>query len=451
MKRLAICMILLAMGSTIAAAERSNPAPASYPQFRGPDGQGHAAAGNLPQRWSESENVRWKTPVPGLGWSSPAIASDRIWLTTAVEAAGSLRVVCVARDTGQVLFDKEVFHADDLGRIAAKNSHASPTPVVDGANVFVHFGAHGTACLTADGEVVWTHKLAYDHRHGPGGSPIVWNDLVIVSCDGTDVQYTAALDKRTGEVRWQADHPGLQAYSTPLIIRVKDRPQLITSGGEALIAYSPADGKELWRCRHGGHSIVPRPVEGNGLVYFCTGYWTPALVAVRPDGTGDVTDSHVAFRVRHSVPHTPSPLLVGNRLYLVSDQGVLSCADAMAGKELWRERLGGNFSASPTLADGKIYCLDEDGTMHVLAAGEKFEKLAENHVDGRTLATPAFVESAIYLRSDTHLYCIEAAGAPRGDLAGSQAPDKAAATGDAPRNVRTGATAPKGSRGKFLR
>ncbi len=404
-----------------------------WPQFRGPDGQGHATASLLPAKWSETENIRWKTAIVGLGWSSPVVSSDRIWLTTAVEAEHSLRLVCVERDSGQILYDVEVFRAEDLGRIAAKNSHASPTPVVDGSNVFVHFGSHGTACLTLDGEIVWTRQLEYDQRHGPGGSPVVWNDLVIVSCDGMDVQYTVALDKRTGEVRWRADHPGLQAYSTPLVIDAQGTPQLVTSGGEALIAYSPADGRELWRFRHEGHSVVPRPVAGNGMVYFCTGYWTPTLVAVRTGGSGDVTDSHLAYRMRHSVPHTPSPLLIGKHIYFVSDQGVITCADAVEGKELWKQRLGGNYSASPTLADGKIFCLDEDGVMHVLSTGEHFEELAVNKLDGRTLATPAFVESAIYLRTEGHLYRIEA---------GSKA---------APQAVRAGATAPRGSKPKFLR
>ncbi len=402
-------LLQYALGLVVAVivGAASLPAADAWPQFRGPGGQGHAVASQLPATWSEDENIRWKTAVPGLGWSSPVIFGNRIWLTTSVDEEQSLRLLCLDRDSGKQLYDVEVFRADDLGRIASKNSHASPTPVVDGRHVFVHYGAHGTACVTVAGELVWNRHLPYDQRHGPGGSPVLWNDLLIVSCDGMDVQYTVALDKRTGEVRWKADHPGLHAYSTPLLIDEQATPQLITNGGENLIAYAPADGTELWRFRHSGHSVVPRPVVGNGMVYFCTGYWTPTLVAVRTGGHGDVTDSHMVYRMRHSVPHTPSPLLIGKHIYFVSDQGVLTCADALTGVELWRERLGGSFSASPTLADGKIYCLDEEGTMHVLAPGDKFEKLAENHLEGRTLATPAFVENAIYLRTDRHLYRIE--------------------------------------------
>ncbi len=380
----------------------------SWPQFRGPGGQGHAAATNLPTAWSETENIRWKTPVPGLGWSSPAIVGRQIWVTTAIESQGSLRAVCVDRETGEIVHDVEVFHHDDLGRIAAKNSHASPTPIVDGRHVFVHFGAHGTACLSTDGQIVWRQTLKYDHRHGPGGSPVSWHDLLIVACDGPDEQYLVALDKQTGQVRWRVEHHGQQAYSTPTLIKVGGVEQLVTSRGEAVIAYAPANGRELWRYRHGGHSVVPRPVAAGGLVYCCTGYWNPNLVAIRPDGSGDITDSHVEFTVRRGVPHNPSPLVVDDRLYMVSDLGILTCLDAGTGREIWRERLSGNFSASPTAADGKIYLVAEDATTYVLAPGDRFELLATNHLDGQSLASPAFVDGAIYLRTDTHLYRIEA-------------------------------------------
>jgi outer membrane protein assembly factor BamB len=378
-----------------------------WPQFRGPDGQGHALATGLPTTWSETQNIRWKVPVSGLGWSSPVVADGKIWLTTAIDAEQSLRAICLDGESGSVLTDVEVFRKQDLGRIANKNSHASPTAVIDGQFVFVHFGAHGTACLTADGKIVWKRELKYDQHHGPAGSPVVWHDLLFISCDGHDVQYTIALDKRTGEVRWKSDHPGLHAYSTPLLINTAGGEQLITSGGGALIAYAPADGSELWRYRHTGHSAVPRPVFGNGLVYFCSGYWAPALFAVRPDGKGEVTDSHVQFSLRRSVPHNPSPLLIDDRLYMVSDQGILACADALKGTEIWRQRLSGSYSASPLLADGKIYLLDEDATATVIMPADKFRPLAENHLDGRALASPAVMDRSLLIRTDTHLYRIE--------------------------------------------
>lgn len=404
-----------------------------WPQFRGPTGQGHSTATGLPESWSEHENVRWKTAIPGLGWSSPVVSGDQIWLTTALDTEGSLRAMCVDRQTGEIVRNVEVFRKEDLGRIAAKNSHASPTPVLEGDRVYVHFGAHGTACLATDGKIVWRRELAYDHRHGPGGSPVIWNDLLLVVCDGPDQQFTVALDKHTGAVRWKAEHHGQQAYSTPLVVGSGEKSQLITSQGEALIAYRPSDGAELWRCRHAGHSVVPQPVVANGLVYFCTGYWTPALFAVRLGGKGDITDSHVQFTVRRGVPLNPSPLVVENRLYLVSDQGVLSCCDAKDGHELWRERLGGAFTASPVYAAGRLYLLDENGTMHVVADADKFRLLSTSAIEGRTLASPAIVEHAIYLRSDTHLYRIEA---PRNLRAAAVEPRRPVVTSsrdDAPR------------------
>lgn len=387
-----------------------------WPQFRGPAGQGIADVRGVPSEWSEQENITWKVPIAGLGWSSPVVDERLVWLTTAVPEEGSLRVMAIDRAGGKTVHDIEVFREADLGRVNAKNSYASPTPVLDGKFVFVHFGNYGTACLTTSGKIVWSRKLEYDHRHGPGGSPVVWGDLLIVSCDGTDVQYTVALDKKTGDVRWKSEHPGQQAYSTPLVIEVDGQPQLITSGGDNLIAYAPRDGRELWRCRHGGHSVIPRPVYDNGLLYFCTGYWSPLLMAVRTGGSGDITDSHVAFTAKRAIPHTPSPLVAAGRLYMISDQGVLTCLDATSGKEIWKQRLGGTFSASPTLADGKLYLVNENGTTFVVAPGNKYKLLAENHLDGRTFASPAFVGRSIYLRSDTHLYRIEA---PRTVTAGA--------------------------------
>jgi len=397
------CSAVLLLGLPLSVATASE----SWPQFRGPGGDGHAAQSAVPLQWSETENVRWKTAIAGLGWSSPVVAGEQIWLTTANEAQGSLRAVCVDRTSGKTIHDVQVFKHDDLGRVAAKNSHASPTPVLDGRFVFVHFGARGTACLADTGQVVWRKQLPYDHRHGPGGSPVVWNDLLIVACDGPDEQYLVALDKRSGEVRWRVEHQGEQAYSTPTLAKVGGADQLITSRGSAVIAYAPRDGSKLWRCSYTGHSVVPRPVVAGDLVYCCTGYWNPSLLAIRLGGSGDVTESHVTFKVRRGVPFISSPLVVDGRLYMTTDLGVLTCVDAVSGKELWRERLSGNFSASPTYAGGKIYLQNEEGTTFVLQPGGRYELVATNRLEGQTLATPAFVDGAIYLRSDTHLYRIE--------------------------------------------
>jgi outer membrane protein assembly factor BamB len=381
----------------------------NWPQFRGPTGNGHAASRNFPTTWSENENIHWKAPVAGLGWSSPVVWSGQIWLTTAIESEGTLRAVCYDRDSGQLLHDIEVFKYGDLGRIASKNSHASPTPVIDGRNLFVHFGAHGTACLTLDGQIVWTVQLKYDHRHGPGSSPVVWNDLVIVPCDAPDKQFLVALDKRTGNERWRVEQAEEQAYSTPIVVRVGAQDQVIASRGNGVIAHDPRDGRELWRVSYQGHSVVPRPVVEGNMVYVCTGYWNPTLLGIKLGGSGDVTTSHVAFSAKRGVPHVPSPVVAGGRIYMTTDLGILTCLDAVSGKELWRERLSGNYAASPTLADGKIYLFSEEGNATVMAPGEGFQAVATNQLDGRILASPAFVDGAIYLRTDTHLYRIEGA------------------------------------------
>jgi len=395
------CLVTLLLAS-VAGAE-------DWPQFRGPAGNGHAAARDVPTTWSEAENVRWKVPLAGLGWSSPAVWRDQIWLTTAIEAEGSLRAVSVARETGQIRHDVEVFKLADLGRIASKNTHASPTPVIDGRNVFVHFGAHGTACLTLDGQIVWTRRLEYDHRHGPGSSPVVWNDLLIVPCDAPDKQFLIALDKGTGQERWRVEQVEEQAYSTPTLARVGKQDQLIASRGNAVIAYDPRDGRELWRVSYQGHSVVPRPVVAGDMVYVCTGYWNPTLLGIKLGGSGDVTNSHVAFSAKRGVPHVPSPLVADGRIYMTTDLGILTCLDAASGKELWRERLSGNYAASPTLADGKIYLFSEEGIATVITPGDTLQTVATNQLDGRILASPAFVDGAIYLRTDSHLYRIEGA------------------------------------------
>ena len=396
-----ICLIMLSLAS-VASAE-------DWPQFRGPMGNGHAPTRDWPTTWSEAENIRWKVPIAGLGWSSPVVWRDQIWLTTAIEAEGSLKAVCIDRETGQTRHEVEVFKLADLGRIASKNTHASPTPVVDGRNVFVHFGAHGTACLTLDGQIAWTIRLEYDHRHGPGSSPVVWNDLLIVPCDAPDKQFLIALDKRTGQERWRAEQVEEQAYSTPTLAKVGGQDQLIASRGNGVIAYDPRDGRELWRVSYQGHSVAPRPVVEGNMVYVCTGYWNPTLLGIKLGGSGDVTSSHVAFSAKRGVPHVPSPLVAGGRVYMTTDLGILTCLDAATGKEVWRERLSGNYAASPTLADGKIFLFSEEGNATVIALGDTFQAVATNQLDGRILASPAFVDGAVYVRTDTHLYRIEGA------------------------------------------
>jgi outer membrane protein assembly factor BamB len=381
-----------------------------WPGFRGPDGQGHSTERNLPLEWSESQNIVWKTPVPGLGWSSPVVAGGRVWVTTALEQKGvSLRVLAFDVQTGRELVNVEVFHLRSGSPINPKNSRASPTPIVEGDRVYVHFGADGTAALSSTGEVLWKARFPYESQHGTGGSPVVHGDLLIFSCDGGDSAFVVALDKRTGKVQWKTwrRQPWDQAYSTPLVIRAAGREQVVSVGAFRAAAYDPESGKEIWRVSYDdGFSNVPRPVFGHGLVYIATGFQQPSLIAVRPDGSGDVTRTHVAWTLRRAAPLTPSPLLVDDELYIVSDTGIASCLDAKTGTVHWQQRLGGSFSASPVFADGRIYFLAEQGVAIVIAPGKEFRQLATSKLDGATLASMAMSAGSIFVRTDTHVYRI---------------------------------------------
>jgi outer membrane protein assembly factor BamB len=286
--------------------------------------------------------------------------------------------------------------------------------------VFVHFGGHGLGCVSREGKVLWTSReLEYHHQHGPGGSPVVFEDLLILNCDGTDVQFVVALDKATGKVRWKTDRKHISearlageknapmGFSTPLIIEVGGKPQLVSTGADHVVAYDPRTGEEIWWSEYDGYSLVPRPVFGHGMVYVCSGYNSPVLYAIRADGRGNVTATHVAWKLERGAPHNPSPLLVGDELYVVSDAGVASCLHAKTVKPHWQQRLGGNYSASPIYADGRIYFQSEKGMTTVIKPGKKFERLATNQIAGRTLASLAPSDGAIFLRTDRALYRIE--------------------------------------------
>ena len=376
-----------------------------WTEFRGPGQQGHSDELGLPLTWSPTEHVVWKTDIPGLGWSSPAIAGGKIWLTTGVDDGRSLRVLRLDAGSGAAEQSIEVFAPAEPGSVHAKNSHASPTPVIDGERVFVHFGSHGTACLSRAGEILWKTKLDYNHRHGPAGSPVVVGDLLVIACDGTDVQFVVALDKATGQEVWRKPRgEGRMAYSTPTV----GKPLVVSCGGEFVIAYAPESGEERWRFRYpGGYSNVPRPVTGFGLAFVSSGYDTPVFYALPLDGTGELGEDRVAWKSTKAAPRNASPLLVGDELYLVSDNGVISCLDAHSGEIHWQERLGGDCTASPLCADGRIYITDENGVTKVIAPGKTFQELATNELPGRTLASLAAADGALFLRTDTALYRLD--------------------------------------------
>jgi outer membrane protein assembly factor BamB len=383
---------------------------ADWPQFRGPTGQGIVGDQPAPVRWSETENVSWKTPLPGIGWSSPVVADGVVWLTTATEGGRSLRVLSVDAASGKLTRNVEIFRSERPPYKHEKNSFASPTPILSDGRVYVHFGAKGTAALNLDGTVLWRNtEHRYQDVHGSGGSPVLWRNLLIFNCDGADVQYVVALEASTGKTVWREPRNAQRfSFSTPLLIpKGASGQQAVSTGADMAASYDPETGKELWRITFDGFSVVPRPVYGNGMVYLTTGFYGPLLLAVRADGQGDVTATHIAWRVSRGVPLISSPLLDGERIYIVNDSGIASCINALNGRELWRQRLPGTYSASPVLAHGRVYFLNETGETTIVQSSNQYLALASNKINGNTSASLAFGDGAMFLRSDTALYRIE--------------------------------------------
>jgi outer membrane protein assembly factor BamB len=404
------------------------PVRAQWPQFRGPDGNGHAASRNLPLTWSEDQNVRWKTPIHGRAWSSPVILGGQVWLTTATEDGRELSAIAVDEATGKIVYDLKLFQVATPQYAHPFNTYASPTPVIEPGRVYVTFGSPGTAAIdTATGKVIWERRdLECNHFRGAGSSPIIWNDLLIMHYDGSDVQYLVGLDKKTGKTVWQtkrsidfqdlgpdgkpqAEGDLRKAFATPHVITVNGEPLLVSLGAKAAYGYDPRTGREIWRIiERSAHSASTRPVVSHGLVFYPTGWGKAQLMAVRPDGRGDVTDTHVVWRLARGVPNKPSLILLGDLIFMVNDAGIVSCVEAKTGEVVWQSRVGGTYSASPIVAGGRVYLFSEEGKTTVLDAGRAFKVLAENQLGDGFMASPAVAGDALYLRSRTHLYRIEA-------------------------------------------
>jgi outer membrane protein assembly factor BamB len=407
-----LTLLALVLSATFAQAGEN------WPQYRGPNGDGHADAHNLPVKWSETENVKWKTAIHDKGWSSPVIWGDQIWMTTALADGKQLFALCVDRNSGKIIHDLKVFDVEKPQFCIEFNSYASSTPIIEAGRVYVHFGSPGTACLdTTTGKTIWERRdLPCDHWRGAGSSPIIYGDLLILIFDGHDFQYVVALNKNTGKTVWKTDRNAKyksddgdikKAYATPQVIEVDGKPQLICPSAEVTVAYNPADGTELWRLTHGGMNAAARPLYAHGLLYLTSGH-TAKLLAVKPAGVSG-KEPPVEWSHSKGVPTRPSLLLIDDLLFMVNDNGIASCVEAKSGEQHWEERLKGKAacSASPIYADGHIYVASQDGPTFVIEPGKKFKLLGTNALDAGCMASPAAVGKSLFLRTRTHLYCIE--------------------------------------------
>ncbi len=399
----------------LALALPSVKAQENWPAFRGPNTDGHADATNLPVTWSETENVVWRTPIHGRGWSSPVVWGNQIWVTTATEDGHDMSALCLDFDSGEIIHDLHLFHVEQPSEIHKFNSYSSPTPCIEEGRVYLSWGSYGLACLdTSTADVLWSRRdLECEHFRGPGSSPILFEDLLICHYDGFDYQYVVALNKLTGETVWRTERPTdfgtddgdvKKAYATPLVIDVDGQLQLISPCSKGVFAYDPRTGEEIWRVRYEGFSSACRPLYEAGLVIISSGFSRAELLAVDPTGQGDVTESHVRWMETRQMPSKPSPLWIDGRIYTIHDQGVITCLDGVTGETLWQDRVGGNFSASPVYADGHIYIVGEEGESFVVEPGDEYNVIATNTLEAGSLSSPAVVGNSILLRTATHLY-----------------------------------------------
>ncbi len=432
-KGLFLCSVM--MQNMAATAEE-------WPQFRGPRGDGSSLAKNLPLSWGGIfDKPKWKTTIPGRGWSSPVVYADRIWLTSAETTAMvehrveetleenphgaldfqtvesvTLLAIEIDGNTGTILQKLTLATIANPAPIHAQNSYASPTPILDDERVYCHFGSLGTYCINRRSyKTLWGVTLAIDDITGSGATPVVLDDILIIPCDGADEQYLIALDTATGKPRWKTNRPPIntdkvafkRAFSTPLIVRQSDRTQILSTTAQWLVSYNPKDGSEWWRASIGtGYSLIPRPIVDQGVAIVCSGFMKPEMYAIRIDGSGDVSQSHVVWKKGRQVPEISSPAVYEGKIFCVSSLGVATCVRTSDGERLWQQRIPGTYSASPICSEGKIYFTSQSGVTTVIAAEDKYREIAKNELFGETYASLAVIDEDLLIRSHPILYRI---------------------------------------------
>lgn len=408
----------------------------SWNQLRGDQAGKAAANATPPVAFDPAKQAVWSTEIPGIGWSSPVYDEDLIWLTTSVSKKASkdeiknklagdplariktlaksveLHAIAVDRATGKMVHDVLLTRVDQPEPINPLNSYASPTPALAGGRVICHFGSYGTWCLDAkSGKKVWDTKYLIKHSVGPGSSPVIFDDKVILVCDGTDQQFIVAIKLEDGKEVWKTNRPPIRAtngeyrkaYSTPILVNIDKKQQVIVPGAQWIAGYDLGSGKEIWRLDHGeGFSVTPTPVYESGLVVFSTGYMKGEFVAVDPTGTGDVTSTHLKWRASGG-PKMPSFVSDAGKIYAVNDSGILVCLDATSGKLIKRVRVGGKFSSSILLAGGNLYMADRDGVMNVVECSTELNKVATNKFGSQIMASPILIGDDLLVRTKNHL------------------------------------------------
>lgn len=397
----------------------------NWTHFRGNDLNGISVEQKAPISWNDSTNIIWKTNIQGSGWSSPVVFGNQVWITSASDNGKQMSGVCLDFNSGKQIYNIDLFQPDSAYPKHAINTYATPTPCIENGYVYFHFGTYGTTCIdTNNGKVVWKRTdLNCNHVQGPGSSPILYKNLIILHMEGVDVQYLIALDKNTGKTVWKTNRPievyekltpiGKKAYITPIIVNVNGRDLLISNGSAVCIAYNPENGEEVWRFVEGEDSTIAMPVAENGIVYFYPGFVTPSdgekyteLLAVNPGGKGDITKTGVVWRFKSPILQLLTPLIKDGLIYTIDTRNVLLCLDAKTGQEVYSKKLKQKYNSSPIYAGENIYFTSVKGETLVLKAGNKLQVLAENKLPGEVYATPAILRNSILIRTDKQLYRI---------------------------------------------